>query len=51
MKNKYTVNNIFNNYGIPFTDLVAKILTSFLDEDLELVQNDDIIISDIVQNL
>ena len=51
MKNKYTVNNIFNNDGIPFTDLVAKIFTSFLDEDLELVQNDDIIISDIVQNL
>ncbi len=51
MKNKYTVNNIFNNDGIPFTDLVAKIITSFLDEDLELVQNDDIIISDMVQNL
>jgi len=51
MKNKYTVNNIFNNDGIPFTDLVAKIFTSFLDEDLELQENDDTIISDIVQNL
>ena len=51
MKNKYIVNNIFNNDGILFTDLVAKIFTSFLDEDLELQENDDIIISDIVQNL
>ena len=51
MKNKYTVNNIFNNDGILFTDLVAKIFTSFLNEDLELIQNDNIIISDIVQNL
>ena len=51
MKNKYIVNNIFNNNGILFQDLIKKIFTSFLDEDLEFVQNDDIIISDIVQNL
>ena len=51
MKNKYIVNNIFNNNGILFQDLIKKIFTSFLNEDISLQENNDIIISDIVQNL
>ena len=48
MKNKYIVNNIFNNDGILFQDLITKIFTSFLNEDISLQKNDDIISMDIV---
>lgn len=51
MKNKYVVNNFFNNDGIPFTDLITKILTSFLNDELMLVDNNNIIFSDIVKKI
>lgn len=51
MQNKYKVNNIFNNDGIPFNDLITKLVTSFLDQDLNLFESNDIITSDIDQNL
>ena len=50
MKNKYKVNNIFNNDGISFNDLITKIFTSFLNEDLVLQESNDMIISNVVQN-
>ena len=39
MKNKYTVNNIFNNDGIPFNEIITKLVSSFIDQDLNMFED------------
>ena len=51
MNKKYTVNNIYNDNGISFNELVSKIFKSFLDEDLNIFENHDIISVDTILNL
>lgn len=51
MDKKYTVNNIYNDNGIFFNDLVSKLFTSFLDEDLNIFENHDIMNVDTILNL
>ena len=36
MKNKYIVNNIFNEEGLPFDELITKLISNFLEKDLDL---------------
>ena len=51
MKNKYTVSNIFNNDGIPFNELIEKLVSSFIDQDLNLFEDNTILTLDIDQKL
>ena len=51
MQNKYKVNNIFNNEGISFNDLVTKLVASFIDKDLNLFVSNDIITFNMDQNI
>lgn len=47
MKNKYTISNIFNDDGIPFNELIMKLISSFIDQDLNIFEGSNILTSDI----
>ena len=51
MENKYKVNNIFNEEGLTFNELITKFLDSFLDKELNIYGNKGIINTDIISNL
>ena len=51
MEKEYRVNNIFNNNGDSLNDLITKIFLSFLEEDLDILEFNDIIKSDTTLNI
>lgn len=51
MEKEYRVNNIFNDNGDSLNDLITKIFLSFLEEDLDILEFDDIIKSDTALNI
>ena len=48
---KYKVNNIFDENGVTFEELISTFLLSFLDKELVLYENSGIINTDIISNL
>jgi len=40
MNKKYQVNNIFNDNGLIFNEIISKFIISFLDNDFELLSFD-----------
>ena len=51
MKEKYKVNNIFDEAGMTFNELVSTFLLSFLDRELDTYEINGIINTNIVSNL
>lgn len=51
MNNNYKVNNIFNESGITFNELMSTFFSSFLDKEFNICGNDGIINTDIISNL
>ena len=51
MKEKYKVNNIFNETGVTLNELISNFLISFLDKDFNINENNGIINTDIISNL
>lgn len=51
MKKEYKVNNIYNENGVTFENLISTFLVSFLDKELGLYENNGIINTDIISNL
>ena len=51
MEKEYRVNNIFNDNGDSLNDLITKIFLSFLEEDLDILEFDDIIKLDTALNI
>lgn len=51
MEKEYRVNNIFNDNGDSLNDLITKIFLSFLEEDLDILEFDDIIKTDTTLNI
>ena len=51
MNKEYKVNNIFNEDSITLNDLICKIFTSFLDEELDLFKSIDVVTTNISLNL
>ena len=51
MEKEYRVNNIFNNNGDSLNDLITKIFLSFLEEDLDILEFNDILKSDTTLNI
>lgn len=51
MKKEYKVNNIFNENGVTFEELISTFLLSFLDKEFRLYENNGIINTDIISNL
>lgn len=51
MNKKYRVNNIFNESGLTFNELISAFLLSFLDKEFKLYTNDGIIETDMISNL
>lgn len=51
MEKEYRVNNIFNDNGDSLNDLITKIFLSFLEEDLDILEFNDIIKSDTTLNI
>ncbi len=51
MEKEYKVNNIFNENGITLNELISNFLTSFLDKEFNLYENNGIINTDIISNL
>lgn len=51
MEKEYRVNNIFNDNGDFLNDLITKIFLSFLEEDLDILEFNDIIKSDTTLNI
>ena len=50
MKKEYKVNNIFNENGVTFNELIDTFLSSFLDKELNNQENNDVINIDIILN-
>ena len=42
MDKKYTVNNVFDENGITLNDLITNLFITFLDEDLNVLEFNDI---------
>ena len=51
MKKEYKVNNIFNENGLPFEELISTFLLSFLDKELGLYENNSMINASIISSL
>ena len=51
MKKEYKVNNIFDEAGITFNEIVSTFLISFLDKEFNNFENNDIMNNDIISNL
>ena len=41
MNNKYKVNNIFNDDGIIFNDLITKTILSFIEQDISIMEDNE----------
>lgn len=51
MKKQYKVNNIFNENGVTFNELISTFLVSFLDKEFNNNENRGIVNTDIISNL
>jgi len=51
MDKDYVINNIFNENGVVFNDLIKSFLESFLDAELNIYEKNDIINNDVISNL
>ena len=51
MREEYKVNNIFNEAGMTFDELISTFLLSFLDKEFNIYENSGIIDTDIISNL
>lgn len=51
MKEKYKINNIFDETGITFNELISTFLLSFLDKEFDICKNKGIINTDIISCL
>lgn len=51
MKKEYKVNNIFDEAGMTFNELISTFLLSFLDKEFNIYENNGIINTDIISNL
>lgn len=51
MEKEYKVNNIFNENGVLLNELISTFLSSFLDKELNLCENNGIINTEIILNL
>lgn len=51
MEKEYKVNNIFNENGVSFNELISAFLTSFLDKEFNNHENNGIINTNIISNL
>lgn len=51
MDKDYVINNIFNENGVAFNDLIKTFLESFLDTELNIYENNDIMNNDVISNL
>ena len=51
MNEEYKVNNIFNEKGVTFNELISTFLLSFLDKEFNLYEKNGIINTDIISNL
>lgn len=51
MENEYKVNNIFNETGVTFNELISNFLISFLDKEFNIYENNGIINTDIISSL
>jgi|GEM_PF-5830823 len=51
MKENYKINNIYNDNGLTFNELINNFLTSFLDKEFMSIEINGIINTDIISNL
>lgn len=51
MEQEYKVNNVFNENGLTFNEIINNFLVSFLDKEFNLLENNGIISTDIISNL
>ena len=51
MKENYKINNIYNENGLTFNELINNFLTSFLDKEFNNKEINGIINTDIISNL
>ena len=51
MREEYKVNNIFNEAGMTFDELISTFLLSFLDKEFNIYENSGIKDTDIISNL
>ena len=51
MKEEYKVNNIFDEAGMTFNELISTFLLSFLDKEFNICENNGIINTDIISCL
>lgn len=51
MKENYKINNIYNDNGVTFNELINNFLTSFLDKEFMGIEINGIINTDIISNL
>ena len=51
MKKEYKVNNIFNENGVTFEELISTFLLSFLDKEFRLYENNSMINASIISSL
>ena len=51
MKENYKINNIYNDNGLTFNELINNFLTSVLDKEFMSIEINGIINTDIISNL